>query len=580
MTTLNNLLNEWNSDTIQKYVLLVGGNSKLTRKGDRIDYISAQMLHKPSLKAIWQQLDPIAQRAVSTAYHNNGEFYAAAFIAQYGELPPRPQKERSNWYFYYDKEPILCDLFIIDGTIPDDLMPLLTDWVLPPERFQLEGSVEPPKRIVLGDENWEPAIAETELIGRADLLTYLQLVDQNQVKFSAKTNRLTAASTRMVMDSLMMGDFFEAPEKVTGRNVIRPFGLDVFAQESGLMTRTGKLTKAGRDYLRSQDPDVFLTAFEKWSEKGKFDELTRLTQLSGINSRATRLTPAASRREKVIEALSWCPVDTWISIFDFYRAVIVWDFDFEVEKTEYTNLYIGSRSYGELYGNDYWYALNGLYINAVIWEYLATIGAVDVVYVDDEEASFVKVENIYTDEPISLYDSLLYFRINKWGAFLLGQADTFEPTQPRKKDLFTIDKALRVQVVAKLLPNEQMLLDLIAEPVSEKTYQLDTVKLLTAVENGQQLEQLTLFLQANHAGPLPTQVDKWLEKLQQNQGALQEKETAVLITLNQPALITLIQQDKTLANLTQQLDDKIILVPTSKLTRFRKRLKELGYLLG
>ena len=76
MTTLSNLLNEWNSDTLKKYVLLLDGNSKLTRKGDRIDYICAKLLHKPTLNAIWQQLDPIAQRAVSTAYYSEGKFDA------------------------------------------------------------------------------------------------------------------------------------------------------------------------------------------------------------------------------------------------------------------------------------------------------------------------------------------------------------------------------------------------------------------------------------------------------------------------------------------------------------------------
>jgi hypothetical protein len=123
------------------------------------------------------------------------------------------------------------------------------------------------------------------------------MVEQKQVKFGAKNNRLTAASVRKVMSNLMDGDFRDEPESVTGRTTIRPFGLDVFAQESGLMTRTGKLTRAGRAYLQTQDPNILLTAFEKWSENGKFDELHRIKKLGGLKSRRTRLTPPASRRE-------------------------------------------------------------------------------------------------------------------------------------------------------------------------------------------------------------------------------------------------------------------------------------------
>jgi len=238
------------------------------------------------------------------------------------------------------------------------------------------------------------------------------------------------------------------------------------------MTRTGKLTKAGRDYWRNQNPEIMLTAFEKWSDSGKYDEMHRIKHLGGLKSRRTRLTPAESRREKVIEASSWCPVDVWIDIQDFYRAIIIWDFDFEVEKTPYTNLYVGSRYHGELHGGNYWNVVNGLYINAVIWEYLATIGAVDVAFAD-ENASFVEDADNYIDEPISLYDGLLYFRINKWGAFLLGQADEYVPTQPKEKALFTISADKRMHLLTDLLPNERLQLQTIAEQIDAQTYQLD-----------------------------------------------------------------------------------------------------------
>ncbi len=578
MTTLANRLEQWRSDDLKKYVYLLGGNSSIIRKGDRVAFICQKMLVKDSLHMLWHGLDGIARRAVSTAYHNDGEFDSGAFIAQYGQLPPRPKKG-DDWYSRFHKEPIIFDLFVIDGQIPVDLMPLLADLVLSPERFQLEGIEELPSEAKREGYTWDMLSAETEMIGRADLLTYLQMVEQKQVKFGVKNQRLTAASVRKVLANLLDGDFREEPESVTGRTVIRPPGLDVFAQESGLMTHTGKLTKAGRDYLHTQKPEIMLTAFEKWSDSGKFDELGRIKHLGGLKSRGTRLTPAASRREKVIEALSWCPVDVWINIQDFYRAIIIWDFDFEVEKTAYTNLYVGSRYYGELHGGNYRSVVHGLYLNAVIWEYLGTIGAVDVAFTEDEYASFIDGAYDYVDEPISLYDGLLYFRINRWGAYLLGQADTYTPAQPKQKALFSIDMDKRLHLLADLLPNERLQLEIIAESVDGKTYQLDQVKLLTTVESGQQLDQLAAFLQDNHQGEMLAPVSEWLSRLQQNQGAFKEVGTAILIQLNQPGLMTLTQQDKILAKLCQKVNDNTILVQSSSLTRFRKRLKESGYLL-
>ena len=269
----------------------------------------------------------------------------------------------------------------------------------------------------------------------------------------------------------------------------------------------------------------------------------------------------------------------WIDINDFYRAIIIWDFDFEAEKTDYTNLHIGSRYYGELHGGNYWSIVNGLYINAIIWEYLGTIGAVDVAFADDEYASFIEdAYDILMSQSACLMGCSIFVSTSG-ERFCWDRRMNTRPHQPKQKALFTIDADKRLHLLADLLPNERLQLEAMAEPIDDKTYQLDELKLLTAVESGQPLDQLIAFLQANHQGEMETAVSNWLARLQKNQGAFKEVGTAVLIQLNQRGLQKLTQQDKTLAKLCQKVDAKTILVPSSKLTRFRKRLKELGYLL-
>jgi len=573
-------LDQWRSDDLKKYVKLLDGDSRITRKADRINFISQALLNKPSLRYLWGQMDNISQRAISVAYHNEGTFDQNAFVAQYDHMPSRPKKKRSAWSSYYNSEPILFDVFVIRSQIPDDLMMLLADLALPPERFQLEGVAEAPTQIDRGRHVDDVMTVETEAIGRTDLLTYLQLMDRKQLRFSDKNKRLTAASVRKVLANLMAGDFREESDKVTARTTIRPTGLNVFTQESGLATRTGKLTKAGRTYLRTQDPEIMLDAFEKWTVSGKFDELHRIAKLGGLKSRGTRLTPAADRREKVIEALSWCPVDRWIDIRDFYRAIIIWDFDFKVEKTSYSHLYVGTPHYGDLNSSgNCWGLTTGLYINALIWEYLGTFGAVDVAFLEDEYRSLVDAD-FFMDEPISLYDGLTHFRITPWGAFLLGQADEYIPPKPEQKALFTVDDDRRVHLLATLTPGERLQLEAIADLIDEQCYQLDEMKLLTAVEEGQQLDALIEFLRNGHQGELPPAILDWLVRLREKQGAFKQVDTAVLIQLNQPGLMEMVKQDKPLAKVCQPVDDNAILVRSSHLTRFRKRLKSMGYLLS
>jgi hypothetical protein len=577
MMTLAQSFERLNGDALKGYVSLLGGKS-MTRKADRIDYICRQMLSQDTLPGVWHQLDPLAQRAVSNAYYNEGLFDTQAFIAQYGDLPPRPQADK--YFSSYYRQPVLFDLFVVGDQVPDDLMPLLADLVLPVERFQLEGIATPPARITQWNSDYPIHQVETEIVGRADLLTYLQLADQGALAWGQTGKGLTAGSVRKLYDSLLAGDFHSEPEKLTGRYVIRPIGLDVFAHGAGLVTDAGGLSATGRQYLQSQSPELFLEAFEKWVEQTKFDELTRISQLHGLNARGTRLTSPTSRREKVIEALSWCPTQTWLSIRDFYRAVKIWQFDFDVELTGWQQLYAGPyQSYGIMPPDDYWAIVHGLYINAVIMEYLATIGAVDVAYVSDD-ISMVKNGHHYIDSALSLHDGLLYFRINKWGAFLLGQASEYVPTLPPQRELFLIDETLKVQVLTDLLPNEQLQLDVVAERVAANVYQLSTEKLLTAVESGQAFDYLANFLTGNHRGQPSQTVMEWLAQLKGNIGLFTEGATAVMIRLKQPGLRAVIAQDAALSKWCRPLDDTTVLVLPANLKKLRKRLKELGYLLG
>jgi hypothetical protein len=115
--------------------------------------------------------------------------------------------------------------------------------------------------------------------------------------------------------------------------------------------------------------------------------------------------------------------------------------------------------------------------------------------------------------------------------------------------------------------------------VDGQAYQLSTVKLLTAVEGGHDFDQLIAFLQASHQGELSPSVAEWLAQLKTNLGVFKEAGTAVLVQLRQPELMEIIQQDTTLAKLCRRVDDKLLLVPSAKINRFRNRLKALGYLV-
>lgn len=301
MSTLDEKLQPWTSDRINDYVRLLYDRSTVQRKQERIDAICRQLLEPAALAAVWSRLDELSRRAVSMAFHNGGEWDESAFIAQYGARPTAPADESSIFSYY--RRPILFDLFVIDGEIPDDLLPYLEALVLPRDPFQPEGLGELPAE----HQTWhglEPlSQARTEQTGRADLLAYLHLVEQKGLSWS-NSGHLTAASLRKLYAHLSAADYYDEPAKMSVSQVIRPVGMDQFARSAGLVTGYGALTPAGRQFLQTQDPELFLAAFERWTASNDFDELTRITQLRGLKGRATRLTKPGYRREKIIEALS------------------------------------------------------------------------------------------------------------------------------------------------------------------------------------------------------------------------------------------------------------------------------------
>jgi hypothetical protein len=389
------------------------------------------------------------------------------------------------------------------------------------------------------------------------------------------------------LGSLLQEDFWPLPPdgKIRVNQTIRPFGLDVFAHGSGLV-RDGlnrnslRLTAAGQKFYQTQDTEILLEAFETWTRAGWFDELSRVPAIKGQKSRSTLLTPAASRREAIVEALSWCPVGVWIDLEDFYRGIKIWHFDFAVEKTAYTSLYVGSKDYGALYGETYWPVVKGSYIKVVLWEYLGSIGGLDLLYTRPEEAQ-VAVSSPYSGEFLSLYDGLRYFRINPLGAFLLGQAHEYLPSKPPDQSLFTVSKDLMVTIThpAEMTPNDHSYLVQLAVPAGNDHFRLDTQRLLTSLEEGQTLDHLANFLQKRCAGSLPSQVLAWLDEIKEKAQAFKKGDAALIIKVKSADLAELTITYPELQKYCTLIDKRTLVIPANKEKALRARLKELEYLL-
>ncbi len=580
---LEEQLPNYTVDHLKQLVRLCGGpGPEGSRKEFLVRYIVQRLTTPASLEEIWQQLDTLSQKALAHAYHNGGELDEEAFVAQYGARPRR--RGRGYWYSY-DRELLPLDLFIYRDRLPRELMLLLTPLVPPPDKFQLEGLVEAPEKLVVDGEELPLLRADTEQAGLHDLEMYLRLYEQGVITRGTTSSRLTPKSVRTLLENLLEGDFLPHEERVKFKDTIRPFGLSVFAEESGLVSgRYGsKLSDEGEALVRYQDTEALLYAFETWTSDGHFDELSRITAIKGQNAKRTHLTSPASRREGIIEALSWCPEGVWIPVSDFYRALKIWHFDFELDLSDYSGLYIGDSNYGRLdeSGRKGWAVAKGLYVNAVLWEYLGAIGALDLLYLPPEDAILNYGYYDAYEEYYSLYDGLAYFRINPLGAYLLGQAGEYVPSQPLDTPLFDIDSTLLLTLKDPdtLTPSLRNQLGQCALEQDRAHYRLDTQQVLNTLESGSELEHIAEFLDQRNEGPLPVEVTAWLEEIEGNTRAFESTGTAVLVKVRSRELLDLALEDPVLSKFAKALEGRTLAIRTNREKAFRERLKELGYLL-
>lgn len=551
------------------------------RKEQLVRYLYERLTHPDSLAQLWKSLDDLSKKAVAAAYHGGGRLGEEAFLARYGDLPGRRGGDFA-FLFGYRYEPETLDLFLHRGELPGELMDLLGPLVPPPDKFLPEGLERTPYALKVDGETFTFLRADTEEAGPHDLAAYLRLYVRGEIEGGSASNRMTPKGAGNLLANLLDGDLLPHAERVKPADTIRPSGLDRFVRGSGFAYhyrgRRG-LTDAGEVLLRRQDPEALLDAFEAWAAGGS-DELHRIKALKGLNAKRTHLSPPAERREAIIEALSWCPAGVWIPTEEFYRALLIWEFDIELDLGYESSLSIQDPLYGRAY-----YAegegralIETLCVKAVLMESLASVGALDVIYLPPEDAGLAYSSGSY----YSLYDGLSYFRINPLGAYLLGQTAEYDP--PRKLDapLFTIDPefTLALKDPDALIPNLRDRLHQLAVEEEAGRYRLDTRRVLDTLESGEDLEHLSDFLSERHEGPLPEQVTGWLQEIGDNSRAFRHSGDALFIKVRSQALVQLVLEDPAVGKFATAIEGRTLIIPSSKEKTFRKRLKELGYLLA
>jgi len=629
--TLRAALETRTVDQLKNLLALLPGADAQGRKADLIAAIE-RGLAGDGLREVWNQLDKTQRAAVADALHSSGGvFDAARFRARHGDLPSFAT-EKSGRELYGLKKPTRLRLFLHNlsnydegpgGYIPAEMMIRLRSFVPKPPPPALAALDELPEDYAREDKSYQwqegdqgiriitprgqfqmprqkPEVIlttvriplqrrDTERDAAAEVMTVLRLIDRGKLPVSDKTLLPGAAALRELNPLLSQGDFYppeaKAPEGFDEIGSIKAHAWPVLVQAGGLAELSGKklaLTKAGREALSKSSAEVLKHLWARWLKTAKFDEFQRVNAIKGQTGKGkTKMTAVSGRRSVILEALRQCPAGAWVGLETFSRYMQASGLNFSVTRDPWT-LYIGEMGYGSLGHDGFhdWHILQQRFLGVLLMEYAATLGLIDLAYIDPWETAKDYSSLWGTDDLdfLSRYDGLLYFRLNALGAWCLGLADAYRPSQPPPRCRLSILPSLLVTVASGTLAAEEVLcLDTWAEPLDDQTWRLESGRILEALEQGRPLREFRDFLEAREDQGLPDTVEGFLARAEKRAASLRTVGLYLLIDCADEDLAEQLATGKDTKSLCLRAGPRRIAIKPENEDRFRRAVRGMGY---
>ncbi|MDN5764959.1 MAG: helicase-associated domain-containing protein [Humibacillus sp.] len=422
----------------------------------------------------------------------------------------------------------------------------------------------------------------TEGVALRDLHAVLRLCDSGRLRCSDKTKRPAAAALIMVAEALTGGDFYRD-------EAIAAYAWPLIVQAGGLATVSGgklQLTARGRAALSHPAAEVIRQLWRSWVAKGAIDELSRVEHLKGQRA-ANVLTAVKTRREIVATALANREPGAWVEVEKLFASMRRSGLSPTVARNGRAvwKLYLVDAQYGSCGYDGYgtWQMLEGRYTLAVVFEYAATLGLIDVAYDEPEGARDDFRYNASAEELpyLSRYDGLRALRLNGLGAYVLGLTDTYlPPTELEPVRALKVLPSLDVVATGEIDTADQLTLDAYARWTADRVWTLTSETVVAAIAAGRDVGQFRAFLESRMMQPqLPSTLVTLLADVTARTQRVRDLGRVRLIECADPALAALIHHDRRLSPLCALIGDRHLEVTADDEPAFLKALQTLGYAL-
>jgi hypothetical protein len=577
----------YDGDTLRRLAAAVGVAGP-TRKADMAAAVATAVLGRDSASCrtedLFARLTDLERAAVAeTLCDRNRTFDAARFQAKYGSVP--------TWSSRWTRERVtLIGAFLMPGNPGRDAAPFMPDDVaaclrafVPAPRAEVLGCLDEP---IPSNAKLELTVVDTEQAAAQELFAVLRLVDMGRVQASAQTRRPSAKGMEAIREVLVGGDFYPSEEKVHAWDQvvgpIRAFAWPLILQAAGLASVSGSklsLTPAGRRAMTRPATETLRHAWNKWVGTSTFDEFSRIDAIKGQSDRK-RLTAVADRRQAIAAALAQCPPAKWVAIGELSRHMRATGNTFQVAHDPWT-LYIAERQYGSLGydGSHGWPIVQERYMAALLLEYAATLGLVDVAYTEPDGARGDFRSMWGTDELrfLSRYDGLSCVRMNALGAFILGLAESHDaPVASRAVGVTVLPTLGIVAAGDAFSPAEEALLSTFCARRGDG-FAFDRATALAAIDKGHEARELSRFVEDACDGDVPDAVRAFLDDLERRATMLAVTGHALLVACADPAVATRLARDGKTKHLCTLAGSSTVVVPAESEADFRRAVRALGY---
>ncbi|MCK5130798.1 MAG: helicase-associated domain-containing protein [Candidatus Sabulitectum sp.] len=579
------IVSKLDAEKIKKIARNLQVGRSFTRKADLIGAITH--LIKTDIQAVLKHCSVEEKQVLALAAHKKGRVSAEMFSSRYGYGFP----ERLSHYSRKNVSPYQALVFnegyqTTDLLISDELVEILKDVFPPPAAEVVKTTDEIPQKHK--DRDIQIHYGESTVF--SELKSVLRLVDLGKISVSEKTRKPSGTAVKAITNVLSVPDFqLEDPTIISdpyyeSPGSVRAYAWGILVQSCGWSRYSKgklKLSASGKKAMNG-DFEEFVSGVWSYLDSSKFDELNRVKTIRGQTGKGKRgLTDLDFRKPNLLAAIHAWPVEEWISFKEVCRFQLASDNSFTVSENLW-HLYFSEKQYGSLGYDGSEGELEKVYTRVFLFEYLATLGLIDVAYVYPHYLwpEFNGWWGSDNHPFCSRYDGLLYVKLNPLGAYCLDVSDSYTPPEIEERKFFRIQSNMELVVNdSSLTATELHSLEMFAEQTSDMVWKVSKENILLSIEQGSSIDELLEFIENHSENQLPNTLQVFLDDMGRKIKSILSVSDAVLVKCNDSVTAAAIASDSSLKKICQLAGDNSVVVGKKNEKAFRARLRKKGYIL-